>query len=99
MSASTPLHAIELHGRPQLAEKAVEAAAPGRERSSWFKRRDDWNRNVRLRQEAADRSKAAIEAAMVAQTARASAASAAADAGARRSAVPRAHPVRCSVLI
>lgn len=52
-----------------MVEKAVEAAAPGRERSAWLQRHDDWARNARRRQEAADRAKAAQEAAAVGEIA------------------------------
>lgn len=36
----------------QMIAKAVEAAAPSRERTAWYERKAHWERNVRRRQEA-----------------------------------------------
>lgn len=50
-----------------MVDKAVRAAAPGKERSAWLARRDERARAIRLRQEAAERATAENSAATEAQ--------------------------------
>lgn len=45
----------------QMIAKAVAAAAPGKERSSWYERRSAWERTARRRRKSAERARAAAE--------------------------------------
>lgn len=46
----------------QMILKAVDAAAPSRERSAWYERRSHWEGTARRRQQTADRARAATAA-------------------------------------
>lgn len=53
-----------------MVAKAVDAAAPSKERTAWFERRSHWEGTIRQRQESADRTRAGtrVQAAAAAAT-------------------------------
>ena len=48
-----------------MISKAVDAAAPSRERTAWYERRSHWEGTARRRQESAERARAAAATASV----------------------------------